>query len=121
MKLSELLSNLDTSPLSTNSQSAMIIGFLNAELQLTGADALTRDTSGAQAIGAIYKAEPTTQDRIFNKDFTPVRQKDSYKFTIIVLTVLAVMAGIFYHDAPEIIKLLLTGIIEIAKTQSGTP
>jgi hypothetical protein len=121
MKLSELLSNLDSSPISNNPQSAMIVGFLNSELNLVGDAALTKNSSGAEAIAVIYKAEQSTQDKIFLKDFTPVRQKDSYKFTIVVLTVLAVLAGIGYQDSPEIVKLLLSGIIEIAKTQAVTP
>lgn len=118
MKLAELLSKLDSQPIAASPQSAMIVGYLNSALTLTGDACITSATTGAQAIALIYQADPSIQEKVFLKDFAGVRDSDSYKFTIVILTVMAVIAGVGFESAPEVIKLLVQGILEIAKTNA---
>lgn len=127
MKISEILSQIDRSPISTHPTAAMLVGYLNNELLLSGETALTTSSTGTEAITAIYRAERDKQDAIFQKEFVPLRKKDSYKFTVLSLAVLAVLAGLGYAGTiaklegeaaanfTEVFKVLITGLFEIAK------
>lgn len=127
MKISEILNEIDRSPLSTHPTAAMLIGYLNNELLLSGETALTTSSTGTEAISAIYKAPREKQDIIFQKEFTPLRKKDSYKFLVLSMAVLAVIAGLGYAGSvarlegeaaagvSDVFKVLITGLFEIAK------
>ncbi|WDS62247.1 hypothetical protein [Pseudomonas phage D6] len=105
----------------------MLIGYLNNELLLSGETALTTSSTGTEAISAIYRAEREKQDTIFQKEFTPLRKKDSYKFLVLSMAVLAVMAGLGFAGSvaklegeaaagvTDVFKVLITGLFEIAK------
>jgi hypothetical protein len=127
MKISEILNEIDQSPISSHSTAALMIGYLNSELTLVGETALTSSSTGAEAIAAIYKTPREKQDVIFQKDFTSIRKKDSYKFTVLSLAVLAVVAGAGFAGSvaklegeaaagvTDVFKVLITGLFEIAK------
>jgi len=46
MKISEILNEIDRSPISTHPTAAMLIGYLNNELLLSGETALTTSSTG---------------------------------------------------------------------------
>lgn len=127
MRISEILSEIDQSPISTHSTAALVIGYLNSELMLVGDAVLTSSSTGAEAIAAIYRGPSEKQDAIFQKDFTSIRKKDSYKFTVLSLAVLAVVAGAGFAGSvaklegeaaagvTDVFKVLITGLFEIAK------
>jgi len=127
MKISEILNEIDRSPISTHPTAAMLIGYLNNELLLSGETALTTSSTGTEAISAIYKTDREKQDAIFQKEFTPLRKKDSYKFLVLSMAILAVMAGLGFAGSvaklegeaaagvSDVFKVLITGLFEIAK------
>lgn len=127
MKISEILSEVDRKPVSSHPTAAMLIGYLNNELALVGAALLTTESTGAEAIAAIYRLPKEKQDEVFQKDFTSLRKKDSYKFTVLALAVLAVCAGLGFAGSvarlegdavagvTDVFKVLITGLLEIAK------
>lgn len=127
MKLSEILNEIDQSPISSHSRAAHIVGYLNSELQLMGDAVMTSDTTGAAAIAAIYRAPREQQELVFSKDFTPMRKKDSYKLTVIALTALSVFAGLGFAGTVvklngeasdgffDVFKVLISGLLEITK------
>jgi hypothetical protein len=127
MKISEILNEIDLSPISTHPTAAMVIGYLNSNLMLSGDTALTTASTGAEAIAAIYKSSREKQDEIFAKEFVPLRKKDSYKFLVLSMAVLAVVAGLGFAGSvaklegeaaagvTDVFKVLITGLFEIAK------
>lgn len=127
MKISEILSEVDSKPISTHATAAMLVGYVNNELALSSLPLLTSESTGAEAIAAIYRLPPDKQDLVFQKDFTSLRKKDSYKFTVLALSSLAVVACIGYAgtiarlegeagaNLTDIFKLLITGLFEVAK------
>jgi hypothetical protein len=127
MKISEILNEIDRSPISTHPTAVMLIGYLNNELVLSGDAALTTATTGAEAIAAIYRGPSDKQDTIFAKEFTPLRKKDSYKFLVLSMAILAVLAGLGFAGSvarlegeaaagvTDVFKVLITGLFEIAK------
>lgn len=127
MKISEILSEIDSKPISTHSTAAMLVGFVNNELALVGEPPLTSQSTGAEAIAAIYRLPRDKQDQVFQKDFTSLRKKDSYKLTVLALSTLAVVACVGYAGSiaklegeaganlTDIFKLLITGLFEVAK------
>uniref|UniRef100_A0AB39CDA0 Virion structural protein n=1 Tax=Pseudomonas phage RVTF4 TaxID=3236931 RepID=A0AB39CDA0_9VIRU len=132
MKLSEILNEIDQSPISTHQMAAHIVGYLNSALQLIGDAVIGPETTGAAAIAAIYKAPRETQDEVFAKDFTPLRKKDSYKVTVLGLSGLAVFAGLGFAGTVaklegqaadgffDVFKVLISGLFEIAKLVLST-
>lgn len=127
MKISEILSEIDSKPISTHSTAAMLVGYVNSELTLVGEPPLTSESTGAAAIAAIYRLPRDKQDLVFQKDFTSLRKKDSYKITVLALSTLAVVACVGYAGSiaklegeaganlTDIFKLLITGLFEVAK------
>lgn len=127
MKISDILSEIDSKVLSTNTTSSMLIGYINNELTLANIPNLTRESTGAEAIAAVYRLPQDRQDIVFAKDFTPTRKKDSYKFTVLALAGMAVVTGLAFVGgishlegeaaiaAKDILTVLITGLVEIAK------
>lgn len=127
MRLSEILNEIDQSPISTHAKGALIVGYLNSALQLMGDNVLTTGTTGATAIAVIYRAPREVQDEVFAKDFTPLRKKDSYKATVLCLAGGAVLSGLIFagmvakadgevaEGAFDVFKVLIGGFFEIAK------
>lgn len=127
MNVSQILSEIDRNPISTHAVAALLVGYLNNELVLSGSDALTSASTGTEAITAIYKTSRDKQDIIFQKEFVSLRKKDSYKFSVLSMAVLAVIAGLAYAGSvarlegevaagmSDVFKVLITGLFEIAK------
>lgn len=67
MKISEILSEVDRGPISSHPTAAMLMGYLNNELALVGAAPLTNESTGADAIAAIYRLPREKQDEVFQK------------------------------------------------------
>lgn len=127
MKISDILSEVDRNPISTHPTAAMVVGYLNSELTLVGVPTLTMESTGADAIAAIYKLPREKHDEVFQKDFVSFRKKDSYKFTVLALAVLSVCAGLGFAGSvaklegeaaagvTDVFKVLITGLLEVAK------
>ncbi|QBJ02722.1 hypothetical protein MZD04_gp196 [Pseudomonas phage Psa21] len=105
----------------------MLIGYVNNELVLAGVTPLTSTSTGAEAIAAIYKIPSEKQNIVFQKDFTTLRKKDSYKYLVLSMAVLAVLAGLGFAGSvaklegesaagvTDVFKVLISGLFEIAK------
>lgn len=127
MRISDILSEVDRKPISSHPTAAMLIGYLNNELSLSGIAPITSESPGTEAIAAIYRLPREKQDEVFQKDFTSLRKKDSYKFTVLALAVLAVTAGLGFAGSvaklegetaagvTDVFKVLITGLLEVAK------
>lgn len=127
MKLSDILNEIDQSPISSYPMAAHIVGYLNSTLGLMGDSVIDSKTTGAAAIAAIYKSPRETQDEVFAKDFTPLRKKDSYKVAVLLFSAFAVLCGFGWAgsvaklegDAAvgffDLLKLLAGGLIEMGK------
>lgn len=128
MTLEELLSALGEDSLSSGNGAVQIVAFLNATLLLSGEDALTTATSGDQALVAVYKCpDEGKRDLALKKEFKGLRQKDSYKFTVLAMAILAVVVGCGYastvvrtegeiaSEMTDVFKMIITGLFEVAK------
>ncbi len=87
MKIEEVLIELGEKPLYKCAYSKLLIAVINS--QLSANSQVTKDDTGYDIIGAIYTIrDEGIRDRLLQKEVHTVRERDSYKQTLVIASVI---------------------------------